>query len=119
MTRPRFAWVLLFAFVALAGITAQKNQAQLRTVRGTVVDRQDIPVSAAVVYLENRKTKVIRTLITDDHGIYRFSGLDPNVDFEIHAELNGDTSINRTISTFDTRNEIVIELKLNKKKGDK
>jgi hypothetical protein len=119
MTRTRFACALLLGFIALASAAAQKNQAQLRTVHGIVVDKQENPVSAAVVYLENRRTKVIRTLITDDHGAYRFSGLDPNVDFEIHAELNGETSINRTISTFDTRNEIDITLKLDKKKGDK
>src|SRR5271167_1644676 len=119
MTRTRIACELLFGFIALASVAAQKNQAQLRTVRGTIMDKQENPVSAAIDYLENRKTKVIRTLITDDHGLYRFSGLDPNVDFEIHAELNGDTSINRTISTFDTRNEIVINLKLDKKKGEK
>jgi hypothetical protein len=119
MTRTRIACALLFGLIALASVAAQKNQAQLRTVHGTVVDRQENPVAAAVVYLENRKTKVIRTLITDDQGLYRFSGLDPNVDFEIHAELNGDTSISRTISTFDSRNEIVVNLKLDKKKGDK
>jgi hypothetical protein len=119
MTRTRIACALLFTFISMVGVAAQKSQPQLRTVRGSVLDKQENPVAAAVVYLENRKTKVIRTLITDDHGEYRFTGLDPNVDFEIHAELNGDTSINRTISTFDTRNEIVITLKLDKKKGDK
>ena len=118
MTRTRIACVLFFGFVALASVAAQKNQPQLRTVRGTVVDNQDNPVSAAIVYIENRRTKVIRTLLSDDHGLYRFSGLDPNVDFEIHAELNGATSSNRTISTFDTRNEIVMTLKLDKKKGE-
>ncbi len=119
MTRTRIACALLLVFVTLASAAAQKNQAQLRTVRGTVVDKQDNPVSAAIVYLENRKTKVIRTLLSDDHGLYRFSGLDPNVDFEIHAELNGDTSSTRNITTFDTRNEIVLTLKLDKKKGEK
>ncbi len=118
MTRTRIACALFFGFLALASATAQKNQTQLRTVRGTVVDKQDNPVSAAIVYLENRRTKVIRTALSDDHGLYRFSGLDPNVDFEIHAELNGVTSINRTISTFDTRNEIEMTLKLDKKKGE-
>jgi len=117
MRRTRIACALAFGFIALASMAAQKNQPQLRTVRGTVVDKQDNPVSAAVVYLENRKTKVIRTLITDDQGLYRFSGLDPNVDFEIHAELNGDVSSNRTISTFDARNEIVMTLKLDKKRA--
>ncbi len=119
MTRTHFVFAVLFCFLAVGSAGAQKNEAQLRTVHGTVVDKDDNTVSAAVVYLENRKTKVIRTLLSDDHGLYSFSGLDPNVDFEIHAELNGLTSINRTISTFDTRDEIVMTLKLDKKKVDK
>jgi hypothetical protein len=118
MTRTRIACALLFGLMALASAVAQKNQTQLRTVHGTVLDKQENSVSAAVVYLENRKTKVIRTALSDDHGLYRFSGLDPNVDFVIHAELNGATSSNRTISTFDTRNEIEMILKLDKKKGE-
>ncbi len=118
MTKTRIAFALLIVFVALASAGAQKNQAQLRTVSGTVLDKQDNPVPAAIVYLENRRTKAIRTLLSDDHGLYHFSGLDPNVDFEIHAELNGLTSTIRTVSTFDTRNEIVMDLKLDKKKGD-
>ena len=104
--------------MAVASATAQKNQPQLRTVHGTVVDKQENPVSAAIVYVENKKTKFVRTALTDDRGLYRFSGLDPNVDFEIHAELNGMTSIIHTISTFDSRNDLDITLKLDKKKGE-
>jgi hypothetical protein len=111
--------MLLFSFLMVVSAVAQKNQGQLRTVHGTVVDKDDNIVAAAVVYLENRRTKVIRTLLSDNQGLYSFSGLDPNVDYEIHAELNGLTSINRTISTFDSRDEIVMTLKLDKKKGDK
>lgn len=119
MTRTRIACALLFSFVALVSAVAQKTQGQLRTVHGTVVDKDDNTVTSAVVYLENRKTKVIRTLLSDNQGLYSFSGLDPNVDFVIHAELNGLTSMNRTVSTFDSRDEIVMTLKLDRKKGDK
>ena len=116
--RPRHTIAVLILFVAFVSAVAQKNQVQLRTVHGTVLDKQDNPVSAAIVYLENRRTKVIRTLLSDDHGLYHFSGLDPNVDFEIHAELNGLASSVRTISTFDSRTDMVMDLKLDKKKGD-
>jgi hypothetical protein len=119
MTRTRIACALLFSLVALVSAFAQKTQGQLRTVHGTVVDKDDNVVTSAVVYLENRKTKVIRTLLSDNQGLYSFSGLDPNVDFVIHAELNGLTSMNRTVSTFDSRDEIVMTLKLDRKKGDK
>jgi hypothetical protein len=118
---------LLFLFAAvLSPVRAQDDQdkqskkdAQIRTVRGVVVDKDDNVVTGGVVYLQNKKTQVIRTYISDDEGQYRFSGLDPNVDYEIHAELNGNVSITRTVSSFDTRKDIVLTLKLDRKKTDK
>jgi hypothetical protein len=119
MMRIRVVCALLLSFLALASTIAQKTPAQLRTVTGTVVDKDDNPVADAVVYLENRKTKVIRTLLSSERGLYTFSGLDPNVDYDIHAELNGLTSITKTISSFDSRKDIVVTLKLDRKKSDK
>lgn len=115
----RLAFIVLFAVATLAPLAAQDRDSQVRTVHGAVVDKQDNVVTGGIVYLQNKKTQVIRTYISDDAGEYRFSGLDPNVDYEIHAELNGLTSINRTVSSFDTRKEIVVNLKLDKKKDDK
>jgi hypothetical protein len=59
----------------------------------------------------------VRSYIADDEGNYRFSGLDPNVDYEIHAEKDGAKSTTRTISSFDNKKEIVIPLKIEKKKA--
>ena len=52
----------------------------------------------------------------DDKGLYRFSGLDPNVDYEIHAEQKDLISPTRTVSSFDSRSDIDMPLKLTKKK---
>jgi hypothetical protein len=95
-----------------------KHEAQLRTVRGVVVDKSsEAPISAAVVFLKNTRTNAVRSYIADEEGNYRFSGLDPNVDYEIHAEKDGAKSGTRTISSFDNKKEIVIPLKLEKKKA--
>src|SRR6266851_5456965 len=48
-------------------------------------------------------------------GAYRFSGLDPNIDYEIHAEREGLTSATRSISSFDTRKDVSMTLKLDRK----
>ncbi|MFZ3218231.1 MAG: hypothetical protein WA192_19445, partial [Candidatus Acidiferrales bacterium] len=69
------------------------------------------------VYLKNVKSQAVKTYIADDTGNYRFSGLDPNVDYEIHAEHDGLTSSTRTISSFDSRRDIEVDLKLSKKKS--
>jgi hypothetical protein len=117
----RLRWLL--AVLTLAGcvctVVAQdtKHEAQLRTVRGVVVDKSsDNPVPAAVVFLKNTRTNAVRSYIADDQGNYRFSGLDPNVDYEIHAEKDGAKSATRTVSSFDNKKEIVINLKIEKKK---
>lgn len=94
-----------------------KHEAQLRTVRGVVVDKAaETPIPSAVVFLKNTRSNAVRSYIADEEGNYRFSGLDPNVDYEIHAEKDGAKSATRTVSSFDNKKEIVINLKIEKKK---
>jgi len=71
---------------------------------------------SAVVFLKNTRTNAVRSYIADDEGNYRFSGLDPNVDYEVHAEKDGAKSAARTVSSFDSKKEIVLPLKIEKKK---
>jgi hypothetical protein len=103
--------------VVLAGTLAaaaqdRKKEPPLRTVRGQVVVKDDSPAPSAIVFLKNLKTGGIKTYIADDVGAYRFSGLDPNVDYQIHAEHKDMVSAKHTISTFDNRKEIVLNLKV-------
>ena len=120
--RKTLGIMALVAFAA-AAMYAQGNpkgkESQLRTVRGTVVDNSEIPVETAVVYLKNAHTQDIITHLSDSDGTFRFSGLDLNVDYEIHAEKEGMTSSTRSISNFDTRKEFVLTLKLDHKKSAK
>jgi protocatechuate 3,4-dioxygenase beta subunit len=118
----RFVWLVLPLLLAIGALSAQaqdkKGGPELRTVHGTVVDRDEQPVSGSVVYLLNRKSQAVRTYITDASGGYHFSGLDPNVDYEAHAEKEEMTSSSRTISSFDTRRDMQVTLKLSKKRGE-
>ena len=114
----------IVALVVLAGLLLpaaalaqdKKRESQLRTVHGLVIDKDDGPVAGGVVYLKNTRTQVVSTRIAKDKGEYSFSGLDPNVDYEIHAEKEGMTSAKKTVSSFDSRKEIVVNLKVDKKK---
>jgi hypothetical protein len=111
---------LVTAFLSLAGaVLAQdaKHDAQLRTVHGQVLDKSDNPVSESVVFLKNTRTNIVRSSYTDKSGNYRFSGLDPNVDYELYAEKGSDKSATRTVSSFDSRRDIVLNLKIEKKKS--
>lgn len=110
---------VLFPLLALLlgfGPACAQQGIELRTVRGTVVDKSENPMSSAVVYLKNVRTLTVKTYISNNSGEYRFSGLDPNVDYEIHAERDNLTSNNRTVSSFDSRKDIVITLKVDKEK---
>jgi hypothetical protein len=113
--------VLLMLFAAFPTAAQQtkdekKAEAQLRTVHGLIEDKDEDPVPASVVYLLNVKTQAVRTSFADEKGLYRFSGLDPNVDYEIHAEHEDVTSSTRTISSFDSRRDIEVNLKVTHKK---
>lgn len=116
--------VLLLGFLVAAPARTQeetkaqkKAEAQLKVLHGSVIDKSENPVPTSVVYLKNVKSQAVKTYIADDSGNYRFSGLDPNVDYEIHAEHNDLTSSTRTISSFDSRRDIEVDLKLSKKKS--
>jgi hypothetical protein len=97
----------------------KRAEAQLRVLHGSVIDKDENPVPSSVVYLKNVKTLAVKTYIADETAQYRFSGLDPNVDYEIHAEHDALTSATRTISSFDSRRDIEVTLKLNKPKSAK
>ena len=120
--RRSFGLVAVVAF-ATALLFAQERpkgkESELRTVRGTVVDKSEAPVETAVVYLKNAHSQDIITHLSDSDGTFRFSGLDLNIDYEIHAEKEGVTSATRSISNFDTRKEFVLTLKLDHKKAAK
>ena len=109
--------VVLSLFAAVGVAQDKKREAQLRTVRGVVADKCDNPLSGSVVFLKNVRTNSVRSSYTDDTGNYRFSGLDPNADYELHAEKEGAISATRTVSSFDSRKDIVLNLKVDKKKS--
>lgn len=123
--RPRarllFVGLLFVVFVSggISSASAQdaKHEAQLRTVRGVVMDSSENTVHAAVVFLKNTRSNAVRSYISDEMGNYRFSGLDPNADYEVHAEKDGAKSQTRTVSSFESRKEIIVNLKLEKKKS--
>jgi hypothetical protein len=115
-----FTLVALALALFLAAPPAQpqdaKHESQIRTVHGVTTDKSDTPIPAAVVFLKNIRNNAVRSNIADEQGNYRFSGLDPNVDYEIHAEKDGAKSPTRTVSSFDSRKDIVLNLKLDKRK---
>ena len=107
------AWLLTSA----AARAEKKNEnANIRTVQGVVNDAQGTAVNGAVVQLKNTKTLQIRSFITRDNGTYYFHGLSTDVDYDLRADFDGASSKSRTLSSFDSRKQPVVNLKLEPKK---
>lgn len=87
-----------------------------RSVQGAVTDASNALVDGAVVKLKDTKTLQIRSFITKADGMYFFQGLNPNIDYEVQAEHQGSASGLKTLSSFDSRKQAVINLKLEVKK---
>lgn len=86
-----------------------------RLLVGKVMDHQDSPLPSAVVYLSNTRTRAVKTYIVGSDGMYRFPALSPNVDYEVYAQFNGKKSDTKTVSQFDNRQEVTVNLKVDSK----
>src|SRR5581483_2701420 len=105
--------------LSLGSAVAQKKskgeEGNARSVQGSVTSAEDSPVNGAVVQLKNVKSLQIRSFITKEDGNYYFHGLSPDVDYELKADFQGASSSTKTLSSFDSRKDATINLKLNKK----
>ena len=86
-----------------------------RLLTGRVVDKQDAPLPSSVVYLANTRTRAVKTFIVGQDGNYRFPALSPNVDYEVYAQFEGHKSDTKTVSQFDTRPQVNINLRIDTK----
>jgi hypothetical protein len=98
---------------------SQRETTILRTVRGTVVDQQGTPLPSSAVYLHRQQTHEVRTHITDGSGQYRFSGLHPYGDYEIHAKHGGRTSSVHRLYAANGKRDVVLDLKVDRKEKSK
>jgi hypothetical protein len=106
---------ILLILTAAAAFAQKKTEPTTRTIRGLVTDASDAPVTGAVVQLENLKTQQIRSFITKDDGAYSFFELNTDTDYRVKANYKDTSSNAKTLTSFDSRREAVINLKLNKK----
>jgi hypothetical protein len=104
--------VLLVAVLAAADPPVSQKGDNTRVLTGKVMDRQDTPLPNAVVYLTNTRTRAVKTYIVGQDGSYRFPSLSPNIDYEVYAQANGHKSDTKTVSQFDNRQQVNINLKI-------
>ena len=85
-----------------------------RIVEGKVVDKAGAAVKGATVFLKDGHTLAVKSYIAGDDGSYRFGQLAQNTDYQLWAESGGKKSAVKNISSFDTRNQFNINLKIDK-----
>jgi hypothetical protein len=107
-----------FAQTTYAQGKPKKGESATRSAQGAVTNSDDSPAVGAVVQLENTKTLQIRSFITKEDGVYHFYELNTDVDYKLKAEdkKSGASSDAKTLSSFDSRKQAIINLKLNPKK---
>jgi hypothetical protein len=94
---PRAALTIVAAVLCCGLAFAQgkdkgRSDTNTRTVRGVITGAAKQPVNGAVVQLKDTRTLQIRSFITKADGEYHFTGLGTNVDYELRADHDGNSS---------------------------
>jgi len=93
----------------------KKQQDKTRLLTGKVIDSGDNPLPNAVVYLTNTRDHSVKTYIVGPEGTYRFPALQPTIDYEVYAQFDKRRSHTKTVSQFDDRSQVYIDLKISDK----
>jgi hypothetical protein len=121
VNRTRWAaWVVFAALAAgvvplaphVGPLEAQAQNLGQRTVSGSVVDGSSNPVPAATVFLKNQKTKAIRSYTSTKDGRFYFAQVNMAEDYDLWAEKDGRKTATKTVSSWDTRKNFEVELKM-------
>lgn len=125
-SKPGFKLALVFAL--LAATTAIVPAIQLfaepmagqvrgtaqRVVHGKVEDKDGAGVKGAVVYLKDGRTNSVKSAIADEQGAFRFVQLSLSTDYDIWAQSDSHKSGTKSISSFDSKADITVTLKVDK-----
>jgi hypothetical protein len=104
---------LLMLLCAVSGALPGKEKNEGRLLLGKVLDPQDNPLADAVVYLTNSRTRAVKTYIVGADGTYRFPALSMSVDYEVYAQYKGHKSDTKSVSQFDDRSQVYLDLRVN------
>jgi len=103
----------LIALCIVAGASPDKKEKTVgRLLFGKVLDPQDNPLPDAVVYVTDTRTRAVKTYIVGSDGSYRFPALSTSVDYEVYAQYKGHRSDTKSVSQFDDRSQVNMNLKI-------
>ena len=91
----------------------KKDRSSGRLLFGKVLDPQDNPLPDSIVYLANTRTRAVKTYIVGKDGTYRFPALSTAIDYEVYAQYKGIKSETKSVSQFDDRSQVYLDLRVN------
>jgi hypothetical protein len=98
--------------IGAATASARKKPTPTKTVTGQVFDAANKGIDGADVELTDLTTKKKLDMYTQQNGTYEFGGLSFDHSYHVQAHYKGQISETRTVSSWDTRPELVLNLYL-------
>jgi dienelactone hydrolase len=93
----------------------KKRLPPVKSIRGHVMDNRGKSITGAKVFVRNVSKNTTTVLITDENGLFAVYGLDPKVDYEVHAEYGQFVSETKSVSLFLNRYDNVFNFELGPK----
>ena len=93
---------------------AQSRGPVQRVAKGRVLDKSGTPIKGAVIYLRDNRTTAVKSAISTEDGGYRFVQLAQGVDYDLWAQIGEKKSKTRSISSFDTKNDLLLDLTIDR-----
>lgn len=94
------------------GNTTPKAAPAQRVITGVVRDKDGVPAKGALVFLKDEKTARIKSMTADEKGGFRFMQLSRTVDYKVWAQTRESMSPEKSITSFETKDEITRDLKI-------
>ena len=114
ITAVTLSCLVVIGLCAVSGASPDKKEKTVgRLLFGKVLDPQDNPLPDAVVYVTNTRNRTVKTYIVGPDGTYRFPALSTAVDYEVYAQCKGHKSETKSVSQFDDRPQVYLDLKVN------
>ena len=111
--RNSLFFLLLFISVPAAAQSRRRDTGpKPKNVHGVVQDLRGQPLEGARVFILDTKTKLVRTLTTEQDGTYSVYALPPTADYEVYAEFKGKASDKRYVSSFLNREDNVLNFQI-------
>jgi len=109
---PLFCCLAMLVPLALPAPLLFAQPKAERVVEGKVLDKSDAGLKGATVFLKDSRTLAVKSYIAAADGSFRFGQLAQNTDYQVWAEFSGKKSAVKNISSFDSRADFILTLKI-------